>query len=65
MKKLNLDADTVRVESFEPVAPGFHEGRGTVRGHAVSEGTITCYGPRCPLTYYVTCIPNCNTGNLC
>jgi hypothetical protein len=27
-------------------------------------GQNTCYGGTCPVSYYVTCIPNC-TGDVC
>ena len=25
----------------------------------------TCYGGTCPVSYYPTCIPNCQTGDIC
>ena len=25
----------------------------------------TCYGGTCPVSYYPTCIPNCQTGEIC
>ncbi|HEU0302317.1 MAG TPA: hypothetical protein VFR37_22860 [Longimicrobium sp.] len=28
-------------------------------------GQFTCYGPRCPLSQYPTCIPVCQTGEIC
>ena len=28
-------------------------------------GQNTCYGGTCPNSYYPTCIPNCDTGELC
>jgi hypothetical protein len=28
-------------------------------------GQFTCYGPRCPLSQYPTCLPVCHTGDIC
>ena len=28
-------------------------------------GAYTCYGPRCPLSQYPTCMPVCHTGEIC
>jgi hypothetical protein len=52
MKKLRLDAEALRVESFEPA--GAHAARrGTVRGRGFTEE------PGC--TEYESCIGTCNT----
>ncbi|HEX6749763.1 MAG TPA: hypothetical protein VF092_20900 [Longimicrobium sp.] len=86
MKKLRLDPESLRVDSFAPRAD--EDGRGgTVVGHLLLTVAETCYrqytcgktcfdaqtcriecqsgGYACPDTYYVTCIPVCNTGEFC
>jgi hypothetical protein len=81
MKKLKLDIDQLRVDSFG--ADAGEEGRGTVRGHDFTELAtcnfrhwtcgITCNGgsacggdtSNCPNTYVQTCFPVCTTGDAC
>ncbi len=52
MKKLSLEMDDLRVESFSTVeAPGAD--RGTVQGHEITGSK--CSVVYCPVTAYVTC----------
>ena len=84
MKKLRLDPEALRVDSFAPAADAGSR-TGTVMGHIT--GADTCYlqytcgktcfdlqtcraecqsgGFACSDSYYITCIPNCHTGELC
>ena len=56
MKKLRLDCEELRVESF-PTAAASDEA-GTVHGHAVPEYAATLLGASCPLAI-------CDTYNVC
>ena len=47
MKKLSLELDHLRVESFATV-PAEKEEKGTVQGHAISRYPTFCYGALCP-----------------
>lgn len=63
MKKVRLDTDTLRVESF-PVAetPAVH---GTVRGAEASfpaTGCIQCMGTQARMTCYATCPTGADAG---
>jgi hypothetical protein len=68
MKKLELNLDEIRVESFHPAAP---EGRaGTVRGHGSSEDPSCTYENRsecvnCNTIYScnITCFDSCSCGD--
>lgn len=57
MRKLKLDADTLRVESFAPASEA-EERRGTVRGHDFTE-LATCN------FRHWTCGITCNGGSAC
>lgn len=71
MRKLKLDTDNLRVESFDPVAE-MGPGRGTVAARAFTEATcyqftcrvtcnrdaVTCNGDTCVTVCY-TCETNC------
>ncbi len=41
MKKLRLEVEELRIESFQTDAPA--EERGTVAGHMITQGAETCY----------------------
>jgi tetrahydromethanopterin S-methyltransferase subunit E len=41
MKKLRLEIEELRIDSFETDAPA--EERGTVAGHMITQGANTCY----------------------
>lgn len=58
MRKLKLDADELRVESFE-ASPGAGPDTGTVRGNDGSgyeSGYDTCLGESCNVTACLTCL---------
>jgi len=59
MKKLTLNCDELRVDSFDP-SPVSTDHRGTVRGHSGYGGTCypTC-GPTCAATCPHTCPNTC------
>ena len=77
MRKIQLDVDALKVESF-PTSEGEAEKRGTVHGHNSFRGTCqetcqsTCAGPTCDPpcenepTAYMTCV-DCRweTGDPC
>jgi len=47
MKKLSLDLEHLRVESFATV-PADRDEKGTVHGNAISRYPTFCYGALCP-----------------
>ena len=61
MRKLRLDPDALRVESFAPASDG-RDGRGTVRGHSYPNG---CFPPPDSDPMQDTCGYNTCAGNSC
>ncbi len=63
MKKLRLDLDAIRVESFDTTAPKA-AAAGTVRGHS---GYESCWGVTCSVTCAGTCYGQytCEAYNTC
>lgn len=58
MRKVTLNPDTLRVDTFEPSAAG-KPARGTVQGHWSQVGTCDAFVGTCQ--YGGTCGPGCAT----
>ncbi|HEX8696677.1 MAG TPA: hypothetical protein VF746_29940 [Longimicrobium sp.] len=58
MKKLKLEIDTLRVDSFAPAAAP-EEPRGTVAGHAATTTCPTWPLTQCPWSAFPTCGIQC------
>ena len=72
MKKLRLNLDDIKVESFA-TGPGYLTGRGTVFGQnkppSTPDPNVSTCGTNCAsgITYneYCTCMANCTNVNTC
>ncbi|HEX8691029.1 MAG TPA: hypothetical protein VF746_01205 [Longimicrobium sp.] len=71
MKKLKLDIDDLKIESFDTIADRASSGIGTVHGRYTdawtacgNDGCVTMAETDCGTNYQTQCLPNCGYASM-